>query len=221
MAELSSEDARLRREHADMQAAILHVHRAYAWFECGFAWLLRNALRSPLPDAAEHIYFAPSATEIRIAVVDSVVRLLVADHPLGGRFLAQWARLLNSAARIRTTRNAISHGQIVGFRRGPNDRQRTRLVAVLADVKRTLDQRRGSQLPGLSINDVRQNAEAMDRLGEDMLLVQQFVDAVWTNDAATSLQRLVELEARRPIDSRTKGARKRQARVAPPSSSRG
>ncbi len=215
----ADERARMTREYERMQAAILDGHHAWAWFECGFAWLLRNALRSDHPDAAGHIYFAPAATETRLAIVDAVVRLVVTDHPLEERFLVQWAGVLNRAGRIRQTRNTIIHGQVVGVRRYPKDRSRTRLVAVLADTRRTIEQQRGRQLPGLSINDVRQNAEAMKRMGEDTLLVQQFVDAVWAGDDATSLQRLAELEARHRTDSRTKGGRTRTAPDAPPPSS--
>jgi hypothetical protein len=199
-----AEKARIEKEQAQMRAAILDVHHQFAWFECGFAWLLRNALRAAHPDAASHIYFSPAATETRIRIVDSVLRLTVAGHRYGDRFLVQWDRIMNRAARIRKTRNEIIHGQIVEVRLPASKTSKVRLVAVLADTERTIRQQENpKQYPGMSPNDVRQNAESMKDLSRDGLLAQQFIDAVWEADDAASLQILIELESRHQKDGRT------------------
>ncbi len=184
-------------QRAEFNAGIVAVHKAFAEFENRFAWLL-SALLNASHQMVVRLYFSLNATEARVGLVDAVmpVALERLQAEMRPRMEGQWRRVMDRASRARKTRNNIIHGQVLSV--GTEYGEVLRLAPLLADSGRLSPMFASGQLPGMSANDLMQNATLLDTIAFDVASVMMVFLHADKSDWPASLQKLAELEARHP-----------------------
>lgn len=164
------------REHAATREGIAAAVMAWSGLENGLALLLGGIVDQGGGSLGMTIYFVPSATETRIAIVQEALAHFLAAHPDGAAVQPLLKRLMDRIARCKKTRNSIVHGNVVTV--AERGRQRVRLTAPIFDLgtgNRDAERMRRNaemlmagdtrtQLPGISASDVQQAAENFGRL---------------------------------------------------------
>ena len=158
---------RLAAENAKMREAIFEAGQAWASLENHMALVLTavlNIVREQHSNASLAIYFAPSNSETRFAIVDAAFTCLsfppVETHD---RVMACWARFMSKAHSARGVRNKIVHGEVQNLPSPTSGRPQVRLTGQIFDLKRNefVAAYASKQLPGMSRNDVKQNADKL------------------------------------------------------------
>jgi hypothetical protein len=110
------------------------------------------------------MYFSLTNLESKFRMVDTALKQFVHGHPAEAEFLAVWhGTVENRFTRLKATRNAVAHGQIVAIR------NRARLTAPIFDFAPSRQVRKGHQLPGMGPDELRQSAEAAEVLCERII----------------------------------------------------
>jgi hypothetical protein len=142
-----------------MYNAVAQASTCWARIENAMAGLLEWLLGYSSDYEALHIYFAPTNTETRFKIVNTMARLRwekYATHDLK----SEWASIINALSHAKDVRNRIAHGEVHGHgrkKRGKLVRQ-IRLTASPFDVARQFKEPK-NQWPGMSVNDVKGAAD--------------------------------------------------------------
>ena len=195
---------RLAAENAKMREAIFEAGQAWASLENHMALVLTavlNIVREQHSNASLAIYFAPSNSETRFAIVDAAFTCLsfppVETHD---RVMACWARFMSKAHSARGVRNKIVHGEVQNLPSPTSGRPQVRLTGQIFDLKRNefVAAYASKQLPGMSRNDVKQNADKLWTLIKCCGEFEALIAAQRAHDP-TLPEILARLEVRLPI----------------------
>jgi hypothetical protein len=167
---------KLAQESQAMNEAIVSAVRAWAGLENALAYLLGTIITQGGGSLGMAIYYRPSATETRIAIVDEAIIHFCAVHSDGASVKVLWTKLHARIGNSKSTRNKIIHGNVVthGTAKGRNHIRLTAPIFDASSKNRDLVQsietaRHGgsrAQLPGMSVNDVRNSARNFSELGQ-------------------------------------------------------
>ncbi len=138
-----------------MYDAIAKASVTWGRVENAMASLLKSLLGWTDQHEALHIYFAPSNTETRFKIVDTIVRLRWDGYTIHD-LKSEWASVMLAVGRAKETRNRIAHGEVQGPGRKQKDGtwvHQARLVASSLDISRRRKEP-VDQWPGLSAHDV-------------------------------------------------------------------
>ena len=153
------------------------------------ARLLGAILNDPSNAMASAIYFAPSNTETRIAIVSAALRMKLGGLPHFSEIESAWTRFINSLNRRKQVRNKVAHGAIVTI--AMKGKNHVRLTAPMFDFFRNYPRAKG-QIPGLSGHDIDAAAK------EVFALVKQL--DIWSQIAVTGDATLLEKFGEPPLN---------------------
>lgn len=186
----------------EMDQAILAVHWRWATLEDAMARLLDVSICETILDGELDssgdgylIYFAPSNTETRFKIVDTIVRSRLVEIDTAA--IAHWATILNALNRLKSTRNRVIHGQVTtcSFVKGGKRVSELRLMASLWDTAK-LQRGQGGGFDGLTAHDVQNCANAMGRIHQRISDLFPVLSVSRAGDTRASLKKWSELAAR-------------------------
>lgn len=133
----------------DLKEGIFSFNQLWTMLEDGLAMLLNSII--PEKQYGLAIYFAPHGAEIRLAVLDAVIKQFFKDEPHEKDALEAWAQLLKRLTTTRSSRNKIAHGTV------QTPTIHGKLYARISGPMFELEKHKGDyQRPtGMSINELR------------------------------------------------------------------
>jgi hypothetical protein len=179
-------------EQKALHGSISRIVLAWSDLENALMLVLRSVLNEPSGAIASAIYFSPASAEVRIKLVDSAFDTLAGYSPNYPRIMEVWRRARGSVHRLKNTRNAVSHGQIITiFQFGKNH---VRLTAPMFNFKALGVAHQKRQLPGLSSNDIIQSAIRMGQVSNVMSHFSAVCEMVHKKSETTLLETLLRAE---------------------------
>ena len=149
MTDSSKEEDNLQREAAILKGTVADAIFAWAEVEEALCSLLSDVLAIRDRAYGPAIYYAISAAELRISIVDAAVQhWLLGGRPYGDHITGAWLKIVDQLNACRKTRNKIAHGEM----RRWTIRTKTKM-RLTGSVFQT--QSRPGQFPGMSSNDVK------------------------------------------------------------------
>jgi hypothetical protein len=186
------EIARLDAESARLRDSVAAITFAWAAVENSMTLVLARVIKDPIGDLASAIFFAPSALETRLAIVNSAVREIIHFLSIKTDVEKPWSTIMNRLGRLKETRNKVAHGQQQTFI-SPRNRRHIRLMPPLYNVQAARSHP-SRQIPGLSANDISGSARSVHKTVKSIDLFQEIVPLIHTREISSLQQRLVALE---------------------------
>ena len=188
---------RVALERERMDAALLNVIRYWGYLEQQYCLILEACLLPTTFAMAMAIYFAPSSTETRFAIVDSAVQAVLWGHKKERGILAVWGRFKNRVNRQKNVRNMVAHGEIITYPLG--GRAQVRLAHSQLDTVRRFRARKERQAEGMSVSDVEHHAKAIEQRIQEAQRFSMFIHHLRTGGRGPSpnMSRAIK-RARRP-----------------------
>jgi HAMP domain-containing protein len=166
--ELSSSDRdiaeKIEKEHSQFRMATANMIIMWGIVESNMARLLDVFLGTENYTLGSVIYSTPTATEVRIKIVDAVARQLLHLGRLDPTSFSIWEKLNRTLNRLKNTRNKVVHGQLSTYT--TKNIVTVRLTSQMFDHIRFRDDKAQRQIPGLSVNDVENSTSAMGKCSD-------------------------------------------------------
>ena len=155
-------------EHPDIEKMRLAVGTALMnWgdLENALAKFLEDLMQHPDHSIAAVIYFAPNNTETRLYIVDNVINHILCHTSMvfGQELFLCWQKVLGRINKAKESRNRLAHGQIIDWHL-PSGKGHARLTGSIYDISRF--RKESGQMPGISLNDVKQIGDHFHSLSE-------------------------------------------------------
>jgi hypothetical protein len=153
-------------DYQKMYDAIAQANTTWSRVENAMASLLEWLLGYSHDYVALHIYFAPSNTETRFKIVDTVAHVKWQNYTTHDLW-AEWVSVKEGVDRAKNVRNRIAHGEIHGPGRKVKGtwKHQVRLTASSYDLGRTWKEHKPRQWPGMSTHDVKAASDRFFWLG--------------------------------------------------------
>lgn len=154
----------LIEEYKRMRAGLSATVETWSQLENSLSRVLAAAMNTPFDQMPFAIYYAPSNTESRLAIVDNAVYHIPLLHGEIPQAKACWDKLFSKINNAKSTRNKIIHGQIVTANIGGGNH--CRLTGAMFDFSKrnkTAEAFANKQLPGMSAHDVERAAALFAR----------------------------------------------------------
>jgi hypothetical protein len=205
-----------------MRTAIAAALQDWAELENEFARVLHYLLEHSDPELGLVIYYVPSNTETRIAIVDAVLQEKVHRFcPYADEIIRCWGKFLEQVNRSKKTRNKIAHGNAILVTQTNSGKTQARLVPPLLDPINRRKTWKGDQFPGMATHDVAAAARKIVEHRKTLRMIFDLIKLVRSTpfDWRASQEKLRELEKRLNLAPAQSGDRIPPAHEAPPESS--
>lgn len=172
---------RVSVEYDALPSFAQHFNHAISNLELGLSTLLYAILNAKKSKLAYAIYYSPTSLEARCDLVENALIQIASENDALDSLIPSWALISERLRRIRNVRNAIAHGSPVTLNiRG---KAYARWIPPAFDViriGRKIDRR---QIPGLSLNDLKQGATKVHSLTECIDAVNRTVTGFHASEA--------------------------------------
>jgi len=160
MTNTADSDPDLQKLAQQMYDAVTKSYICWGRLENSMAGLLEWLIGYSSDNVGLHVYFAPSNTETRFAIVDAAARAKWKNYKAHDLF-SEWQDIKISIDRAKLSRNRIAHGQIDVRSRMSKGKSKwqARLTASSWDIGRTHAEHKPRQWPGMSVHDVTSAAD--------------------------------------------------------------
>jgi hypothetical protein len=198
---------RLAAENNAIISSIGEVTRVWATLEMGlfqlFSVLTGLSGDKAWDECAGVIFYTPSNTETRVALVDNLVayRCELQKFPtpadeIDGRLSALWNNIKGKIDRLKNTRNAIVHGTVGSG--GTADKSFVKLMPAFGDTLRFYGAVTAQRnIPGLGSNEINVHSKAVWRVNDRVhKLTEAFrlrMQLPHLPDPSEAVQKLLEL----------------------------
>lgn len=164
-------------DHIRLKKATVDVVIHWAAIEHNLAEVLSALLDRKDVALGGVIYFAPSATETRIAIVNAAMRQFWFNRRGEELVMPIWAKIQNKLGKLKRVRNDVVHGIIAGVTM--NGKHYARLTPHFGDALRS--RRQSMQLPGMGASDVEASIKSMNHYNTVIFELSKILRELRTN----------------------------------------
>ena len=201
-----------QQQITDLKIALADAISAWSHIEDALCLLLSEILHRHRAHAPA-IYFAPTSTETRFAIVDRSLRIYAKDLSFSAEMLISWGLIQRKLGKVKRVRNKLAHGAVVTYAKG-----RVNLPRLTGPFSDWTSNHWTPHPPGLSVADVR-SAEKNFRFCDGC--ISRMADVIersgaGKDDALTSRRKCRELAEDLRIEAARSGARTQPTHRGPP-----